>query len=70
MADILSNSAGFLISLFLQILEFRRPQDLFRKAIAHPGQPEDFALQTVQEAIKPQVVPPEFLLSICTSSPF
>lgn len=28
--------------------------DLFRKAILQPGPPHDFALQTVQEAIKPQ----------------
>ncbi|KAI5668719.1 hypothetical protein M9H77_18572 [Catharanthus roseus] len=28
--------------------------DLFREAIGHPGPPEDFALQIVQEAIKPQ----------------
>lgn len=28
--------------------------DLFRKVITQPGKPEDFALQTVQEAIKPQ----------------
>ncbi|KAL9175384.1 hypothetical protein ABFS82_02G109100 [Erythranthe guttata] len=28
--------------------------DLFRKAILHPGPPQDFALQTVQQAIKPQ----------------
>lgn len=28
--------------------------DLFRNAIVNPGPPEDFALQTVQEAIKPQ----------------
>uniref|UniRef100_A0A5B6YPV1 Putative THO complex subunit 1-like isoform X1 n=1 Tax=Davidia involucrata TaxID=16924 RepID=A0A5B6YPV1_DAVIN len=28
--------------------------DLFRRAILQPGPPEDFALQTVQEAIKPQ----------------
>ncbi|KAL8061851.1 hypothetical protein ABFX02_02G109900 [Erythranthe guttata] len=30
--------------------------DLFRKAILHPGPPQDFALQTVQQAIKPQQV--------------
>ncbi|KAL0429461.1 UNVERIFIED_CONTAM: THO complex subunit [Sesamum radiatum] len=29
-------------------------QDLFRKAILHPGPPQDFALQTVQQVIKPQ----------------
>ncbi|KAJ0940460.1 putative THO complex, subunit THOC1 protein [Helianthus annuus] len=28
--------------------------DLFRKVITQPGNPKDFALQTVQEAIKPQ----------------
>ncbi|KAG9156229.1 hypothetical protein Leryth_022116 [Lithospermum erythrorhizon] len=28
--------------------------DLFKKAILHPGCPSEFALQTVQEAIKPQ----------------
>ncbi|XP_042044712.1 THO complex subunit 1-like, partial [Salvia splendens] len=28
--------------------------DLFRKAILHPGPPQDFALQTVQQVIKPQ----------------
>lgn len=28
--------------------------DLFRQAILRPGPPEDFALLTVQEAIKPQ----------------
>ncbi|KAL8244878.1 hypothetical protein R6Q59_011136 [Mikania micrantha] len=28
--------------------------DLFRKVITQPGKPEDFALQTVQQAIKPQ----------------
>lgn len=35
------------------------PQDLFREAIGHPGPPEDFALQIVQEAIKPQVLQPK-----------
>ncbi|KAK6162709.1 hypothetical protein DH2020_002550 [Rehmannia glutinosa] len=30
------------------------PQDLFKKAILHPGPPQDFALQTVQQVIKPQ----------------
>ncbi|KAL6562879.1 suppressor of the transcriptional defect of hpr1 by overexpression [Orobanche hederae] len=28
--------------------------DLFRNAILHPGSPQDFALQTVQQVIKPQ----------------
>ncbi|KAK1436202.1 hypothetical protein QVD17_01980 [Tagetes erecta] len=28
--------------------------DLFRKVITQPGKPQDFALQTVQQAIKPQ----------------
>ncbi|KAL6493814.1 suppressor of the transcriptional defect of hpr1 by overexpression [Orobanche gracilis] len=28
--------------------------DLFRNAILHPGPPQDFALQTVQQVIKPQ----------------
>ncbi|KAK9281653.1 hypothetical protein L1049_004556 [Liquidambar formosana] len=28
--------------------------DIFRRALLHPGPPENFALQTVQEAIKPQ----------------
>lgn len=28
--------------------------DIFRKAILHPGSPQDFALQTVQQVIKPQ----------------
>ncbi|KAK2989882.1 hypothetical protein RJ640_015214, partial [Escallonia rubra] len=34
--------------------ESRPWRDLFRKAILQPGLPQDFALQTVQEAIKPQ----------------
>ncbi|KAK9266296.1 hypothetical protein L1049_001818 [Liquidambar formosana] len=29
-------------------------EDIFRRALLHPGPPENFALQTVQEAIKPQ----------------
>ncbi|KAK6119192.1 hypothetical protein DH2020_047066 [Rehmannia glutinosa] len=29
-------------------------EDLFKKAILHPGPPQDFALQTVQQVIKPQ----------------
>lgn len=32
----------------------QRGLDLFRNAIEHPGPPEDFALKTVQEAVKPQ----------------
>lgn len=37
-------------------------QDIFRRALVHPGPPENFALQTVQEAIKPQVTALTFVL--------
>ncbi|KAK6934012.1 THO complex, subunit THOC1 [Dillenia turbinata] len=36
------------------LLKFKFDMDIFRRAILHPGPPESFALQTVQEAIKPQ----------------
>lgn len=32
-------------------------QEAFKRAILEPGPPENFALQTVQEVIKPQVFP-------------
>ncbi|XP_057807924.1 THO complex subunit 1-like isoform X2 [Salvia miltiorrhiza] len=36
------------------ISQLHHKMDLFRKAILNPGLPEDFALQTVQQVIKPQ----------------
>jgi hypothetical protein len=31
-------------------------QEVFKRAILQPGPPESFALQTVQEVVKPQVI--------------
>lgn len=43
------------ISLVISCLVCCNLQEVFKRAIIQPGPPESFALQTVQEVIKPQV---------------
>ena len=47
------------IMVFVLVLwscAFYYSQEVFRRAILQPGPPQSFALQTVQEVIKPQVI--------------
>ncbi|CAH9118362.1 unnamed protein product [Cuscuta europaea] len=48
----IDDSAAFFLHFHFSSEDSR--MDLFRKALLHTGPPEEFALQTVQEAIKPQ----------------
>jgi hypothetical protein len=42
-------------------------QEVFKRAILQPGPPESFALQTVQEVVKPQVINIYIYIYIYTS---
>ncbi|KAL3516355.1 hypothetical protein ACH5RR_023257 [Cinchona calisaya] len=42
------------LGMFVYMKKTKKEKGSQRNAILHPGLPEDFALQTVQEAVKPQ----------------
>ena len=53
------NFSLIFIMVFVLVLwscAFYYSQEVFRRAILQPGPPQSFALQTVQEVIKPQVI--------------
>ena len=53
------NFSLIFIMVFVLVLwscAFYYSQEVFRRAIQQPGPPQSFALQTVQEVIKPQVI--------------